>query len=197
MIEIKWYREFIEKRWWWEHWYGDMKQYEIFYIDDWIKYIAKLDNDYWDCYSWYISATRGNIEIENVDEFWTIHFIPIWKIEVNNINDFVDVDEDWWDHYYPSWYAKIRDKYINMFKKTSRFKENRQVYLFMWPSWIGKSYIAHNTNLDVYETDRSNFLPSIINASIIVIWNKYEFKIDDIKDMCGDDVDFVYVNFNS
>ena len=196
MIEIKWYRKFTESRWWWEHWYCDMEQYEIFFIEEWQKKIAKLDNNYWDCCSWYTSATRWDIEIRNVDEFWTIHFIPIWKIEVNSIDNFVDISDDWWDNYYPSWYAKIKDTYINMFRQTNRLKENRQVYLFMWPSWVGKSYIANNTNLEVYETDRSNFLPQFINASIIVIGNKYEFKIENIKDKCGDDVDFVNVNFN-
>jgi len=195
MIEIIWYREIKEKRWGWEHWYEEMSQYEILYKEWYVKYICKLDNDYGDCCSWRCSATWWKKESIKVSDFWEIHYKPIKKIELESIDDLIIVDEDWGDNYYPSWYASIKEEFLSLFEKTARCKEKRQVYVFAWDSWNGKSYIWRKTWVNVYETDKSEDLPQEIIEEIIVLWNKYNFTVEDIKAKVKD-ADIIEVNFN-
>jgi len=195
MIEIIWYREIKENKWGWEHWYNEMSQYEILFKEWSIKKICTLSNDYWDCPSGRTSATWWDKKIKSVSDFWEIHFKPINKIELDNIDDFINVSNDWWDIRYPSWYACIKDEFINLFEKTNRYKEKRQVYIFTWNSWKWKSYIWRKSSIRVFETDIYDKLPNEITEEIIVLWNKHNFTLKEIKSKINNS-DIIEVNFN-
>lgn len=195
MIEIIWYRKIIEQRWGGEHWYNDMEQYEILYRDGYNEMLCILDNDYGDCMSWYTSATWGSKEIQKIENYWEIHYKPIKPIILDSIDDFIIVDEDWGCGYYPTWYANIQERWIEYFKPTIRLKQKRQVYIFRWSSWKGKSYIWRKIGRNVYETDSCNELPDIISEEIIILWNKYNFSIEDIKQKIMGKYDLIIVNF--
>ena len=193
MIKIKWYRKIIETRWSWDHWSSDMDQFEILYTEGNKKMCAKLDNDYWDCYSWYCEATRGSMDIVEVSNFWELHFVPTQEIVLDRIGHFVDVQDNG-DEYYPSWSAYIKEEFLSMFKETPRKKDKKQVYLFQWESWIGKSYLGRQLSLDVYETDSNEELPERIKEQVVVVWNKYNHNIKDIIKRCWR-CDIINVNF--
>ena len=183
MIEILGWREMLElKGGGSEFWYEECPQYEIFYKQDWQTYCCTLENEYGSCSSWRTSATWASSEtFLFADSVWELHYIPIKKVILDNIEDFVNVDEDWGCCRYSTGHAEIKDKYLPLFQQTPRAKTTRPVFVFKGWSWLGKSFIARNTSLSVYETDYSSVLPENIEADIIVIGNKYEFWIKDLE----------------
>lgn len=183
MIEIIWYRKIIERSWGWEHWYSNEDQFEIIYKEWSHKYICKLWNEYWDCWSGRTSASWWEKEIINIGyhPHWELHFTPKQQLKLESIDDLIYFDSNWWCDYYPNWYAVIKKDMLDLFKPTWRQKEQRQVYIFIWDSGLGKSYIARKTWIPTYETDLSNLLPEEIHHEVIVVWNKYKFSIDDVK----------------
>lgn len=103
------------------------------------------------------------------------------------------------DHWYPFGYANV---YLNMFKEleNSRSKEKRLVWLFYGASGSGKTYLSANLrDLDSYETDSSDKLPDSIISPIIVIGNKYNHTIDEIKTRIFDleNTEIILVNFQT
>ena len=85
---------------------------------------------------------------------------------------------------------------MEKFKKTPRHKDKRPVWIFVGPSNIGKSFIASKCDLISYETDMCSELPEQIIADIIVLGNKYQFDIENIKSRCVGDNEFTIVNFS-
>lgn len=151
----------------------------------------------WTCASW------GHIDVEEVKTFGGYTYTPKKEIIVDDIfpgadkdyynNKVFEVSYDGGDSYYPSGDYTIDMK---LFDKTPRAKEKRPIWIFRGKSNVGKSFIgSHISNLDVYETDSSPSLPQNINASVIILGNKYKFKIDDIKNRITGDFELCFVNF--
>lgn len=183
MIEIIWYREIFEKRGWWEHWYEIMSQYEIIYKENHQHYLCKLENDYGDCSSGRTSATRGGHTVESIySNYGELHYKANETIILEKIEDFISVSKDWWDERYPMGWAYIKEEFLKMFHKTLRGKDVRQVYLFQWWSGKWKSYLWRKSDISVYETDSNKKLPKEIADEIIVLWNKYPFTLDEVKE---------------
>ena len=82
------------------------------------------------------------------------------------------------DEYYPSGYYSI---HFEKFKQTPRYSPKRIVFLICGKSGIGKSFLADKLKLDVYETDSNHELPDVIYEEVVVIGNKYNYTIEDVK----------------
>ena len=77
-------------------------------------------------------------------------------------------------------HCKGDNEYI--FVRFTMYKNNdstKNIYLFTGSSNMGKSYLSHNTDFSVYETDSSPILPEISNE-IVTIGKKYSFDNDSI-----------------
>lgn len=85
---------------------------------------------------------------------------------------------------------------MELFKETIRAKNLRPVWIFKGKSNSGKSFLASKLNdLEVYETDSNDNLPTSITASIVVLGNKYNYSIDDIKSKLFGEVEVQIVEF--
>jgi hypothetical protein len=188
-------REIIDHQLSYCHGGQDCSRYDFCLLDEnRNKYIVVAGNEYTDCSSGYCSATRGYcMEPKRVEQFGTLHYIPKeWiddQITIRRGKDegdiassdttFLDWSEDGGNSYYPSGYASL---HISSFTKTSRhLGGQRVVYIFVGDSMLGKSHLAHSTNLKVYECDISETLPELSEYDIIVIGGKYKFGIEQIK----------------
>jgi hypothetical protein len=85
---------------------------------------------------------------------------------------------------------------MELFKETIRNKNLRPVWIFKGKSNSGKSFLASKLNeLDIYETDSSETLPESIFASVIVLGNKYNFSLEDVKNKIFGEVEIQLVEF--
>ena len=199
IIKVFGYRRILKRCWWDSVHTKECDIFEIIYQSDHFQYyILKLSNDFGSCPSWYTCASWGeikNIKIPLWDSYWELHFIP--KKEFSGKEQYISMTEkefnnsfsistNWNDYYYPDWYAYIKKQFENLFQKTARYKEKRQVYIITWDKWKWKSYIARLTWLSIFETDwykpsEIKWLKEIQN-DIIIIWNKHKINIQDIED---------------
>lgn len=141
-----------------------------------------------ECYSGWTTASWGYIKVTEVERFNGYTYIPIEPIEIEDYlpcftgdteNKVFSISEDGGDSYYPSGGYNIN---MQLFKKTIRTKDLRPVWIFNGKSNSGKSFLASRLiDLEVYETDSNELLPDSITASVIVLGNKYNHSIDDIK----------------
>lgn len=126
----------------------------------------------------------------------------------NEENKLIKVDQFPIMHYRVDSYSNIEDvfdfskNFINMnyFKLKERFSEiKRKVWIFKGDSLLGKTFLSDNMNLSKYETDISSELPETIKEEVIVLGNKYNFDIEDIKDRIYDkeNVEIIVVEFKS
>lgn len=158
-----------------------------------------------ECGSGYCSATRGQMIVEYIDEFESFNFIPKNELKIEDIEvgygyygdyncNVFNVSFDGGDEYYPcGWYDVNED----LFKKDIRYKENRPVWLFKGDSNSGKSFLSHRvSDKTVYETDSNSKLPEIMTSDIIVLGNKYNFSIKDIKNRLFGDIELIIVDFS-
>lgn len=152
------------------------------------------------CGSGYTTASWGNIAIKEVKNFSGFQYKPKKEIvfdldtEAENIfNDAFNVSLYGDDHYYPRGFVNA---VMQNFKENNRVKTQRPVWIFSGKSGLGKSFLAHKIEgLKVYETDSYPDLPESIKEDIIVIGNKYEFNIEDIKKLAVGNPEFIEVNF--
>ena len=74
------------------------------------------------------------------------------------------------------------DGTINLenFYETGRGFKKVPVWIFMGESNLGKSFLAHQLNMSIFETDSYDVLPNLIESDIIVLGNKYRYTLQDI-----------------
>ena len=156
------------------------------------------------CGSGWTTASYGHITITPVNRFNGFTYLPKKPLEIEDIdlnfklNDFISNDvfsvyEYGRDTYYPSVCHYVN---MNLFNETIRHKKNRPVWIFLGKSNSGKSFISSKIkDLKVYETDSSNTLPEKITESIVVLGNKYQYTVEDIKSRLFGNVDVQIVEF--
>lgn len=154
------------------------------------------------CYSGWSTASWGHIKVTEVKRFNGYTHIPKEPIEINDYlpnfqndtdNKVFSISKDGGDNYYPSGGYTVN---MELFKETVRAKNLRPVWIFKGKSNAGKSFLASKLNdLEVYETDSNANLPTLITASIVVLGNKYNHSIDDIKTKLFGEVEVQIVEF--
>ena len=199
-------RQHIENQQSHEHGSAEMVQYHVFLKDETGVLCAfTAYNNYGDCSSGYTSASWGGFtEVLPVDTIGTLHYTPTRPLvaefganvlsEVGTGETIVSHDDDGGDSWYPAGSADFNRA---LFTETPRKVDRRKLYLFQGPSGVGKSYLAENSSLKVYETDRSSDLPKdLADYDIVVIGNKHPFTPADFKPLLKDaGVDVVIVSF--
>jgi len=92
---------------------------------------------------------------------------------------------------------------LDHFSPTARYKEKRPIWLFVGPSGAGKSFIANQVanSMSVYETDVDLVLPDVIIHDIIVIGNRFNHTVDNVKAKCVNHMEnmneYIIVKFDS
>lgn len=155
-----------------------------------------------ECGSGWSTASWGNIKVTEVKKFNGYTHIPKEVLNVDDVepnfegnisNDVFSIDEDGGCNYYPSGGYNVN---MELFKETIRAKNLRPVWIFKGKSNSGKSFLASKLNdLEIYETDSNEKLPDVITASVIVVGNKYDFEIDDLKKLIFGEVEIQIVDF--
>lgn len=171
-------------------------------LDDNRKVEIELSHSEGECGSGWTTASWGNINVTEVKKFNGYTFIPKETLTIEDIepnfdgdisNKVFSVDCDGGDNYYPSGGYNVNMK---LFKETIRNKTLRPVWIFKGKSNSGKSFLASKlSEIDVYETDSNETLPDSIIASVIVIGNKYDFKLDDVKSKIFGEAEIQVVEF--
>lgn len=141
------------------------------------------------CGSGWCASSWANLDIEEVDHFPPFSFVPStpnkqFQITINPEEDFIkceafEFSSYGYDEYYPAGYYFLN---FDVFQKTPRYSDKRVVFVFCGESGVGKSYLTGMMrNVKVYETDSKETLPDVIYEDVVVIGNKYDYSIDDIK----------------
>lgn len=154
-------------------------------------YIAKKDLKFEyitdTVYSYNDEDDKITLDFSNYINFKTC----ILQYDTINSNIFT-CTSDGGDSYYPSGGYSVN---LDNFIKTDRIIEKRPVWIFKGDSNLGKSFIASNSRLQVYETDSKQILPNIIRESIIVLGNKFKFTINEIKEKIPCEFKLILVDF--
>lgn len=155
-----------------------------------------------ECGSGWTTASWGHIEVTEVKRFNGYTHIPKEPIEIDDYLPSFENDTDnkvfsfskvGRDYYYPCGGYNVN---MELFKETVRAKNLRPVWVFKGKSNSGKSFLASKINdLEVYETDSNENLPTSITASIVVLGNKYNHSIKDIKTKLFGEVEVQIVEF--
>lgn len=155
-----------------------------------------------ECGSRWTTASWGYIKVTEVKKFNGYTFIPKEALSIEDIepnfdgdisNNVFSVYYDGGDDYYPSGGYIVN---MELFKETVRAKNLRPVWIFKGKSNSGKSFLASKLHdLEVYETDSNEELPTYITASIVVLGNKYNHSIEDIKAKLFGEVEVQIVEF--
>lgn len=195
--------KYIEK--WFDCDYEEQYTENIKYIFNAIcngeKYEIEVKQTNGSCGSGYCNATFGNININKIKEFsgYTHKLRLPYTIQIDKENlydykcDLFEVYTDGGDEYYPSGYVKV---YEGFFEINKRYIEKPTIYIFKGKSGIGKTFLANSIiNKTVYETDSNENLPKEINSEIIVLGNKYNYKVEDITSRITIDCRIVVCNF--
>lgn len=192
-----------------------MERYHLMCVrDDGSKFIIHLENESSTCGSGWCVAQYGKLSIEEVDKFGPFGYIPKHDlfidfdytekqfedryqksfVEENTYECSVFTFDAWGgDRYYPWGGVTVN---LDLFIKTKRGKDKRPVWIISGQSGLGKSYLFNNIqNISFYETDIDKHLPDIINESIIIIGNKYQFNIDDVVKRIPEDSEIILINF--
>jgi len=162
----------------------------------------ELSHSEGECGSGWTTASWGHIKVTEVKRFNGYTHIPKEPIEIDDYlptfendtdNKVFSISKYGGDNYYPSGGYSVN---MELFKETVRAKNLRPVWIFKGKSNSGKSFLASKLNdLEVYETDSNEELPTSITASIIVLGNKYNYSIDDIKPKLFGEVEIQIVEF--
>jgi len=178
-----------------------ISEYEFLYLEDGKLYSECFALEEGECYSGYCGAEW--IRVSNrvpMQSLGTLHYIPKEKLEVDSMftsrngNHYFAIYENDCP-YYPS--ACIEIKFDNWLD-TKRGKDKKQIYIFSGPSAIGKSFIANSTSLKVFETDAHCLTELDASYDIIVIGNKYAYRVQEITEyFIGQNVEFILVGFKN
>lgn len=155
------------------------------------------------CGSGWTTASWGHIDVQEVTKFDGYTYKPKKNIVIDDIfphdekeyikNQVFSVSYDGGDSYYPSGGYHVD---MDLFIKTDRHKDKRPVWIFTGESNSGKSFLSsHITELNTYETDSNSVLPENITEDIIVLGNKYEFSIDDVRNKIYGEHELCIVSF--
>jgi hypothetical protein len=152
-------------------------EYEFIYLEDDVLYTQTFVLEYGMCGSGYCVAEWIHKSTpERIREVGTLHYIPKEECSIKSFdtdcdgNKFFTLHENN-DDYYPAANIEI---HFDAWIATGREKDKRQVYVFYGDSAVGKSYIAHHTDLKVYETDAHKDLEGLdYSYDIVVVGNKY------------------------
>lgn len=171
-------------------------------LEDNRKVEIELSHSEGECGSGWTTASWGHIQVTEVKKFNGYTFIPKKTLIVADIepnfdddisNEVFSVDYDGGDNYYPSGGYNVN---MELFVETVRNKSLRPVWIFKGKSNSGKSFLASKLNeLDVYETDSNEVLPESIVASVIVLGNKYDFNLEDVKSKIYGEAEIQVVEF--
>lgn len=171
-------------------------------LEDNRKVEIELSHSEGECGSGWTTASWGNIKVTEVKKFNGYTFIPKEILTIEDVEPKIDgdisnnvfsVDCDGGDNYYPFGGYNVN---MELFKETIRNKNLRPVWIFKGKSNSGKSFLASKLNeLDVYETDSNKALPESIVASVIVIGNKYDFNLEDVKSKIFGEAEIQAVDF--
>jgi len=171
-------------------------------LEDNRKVEIELSHSEGECCSGWTTASWGGIKVTEVNKFNGYTFIPKEILTIEDIepnfdgdisNNVFSVDCDGGDNYYPSGSYNVN---MELFKETIRNKNLRPVWIFKGKSNSGKSFLASKLNdIDVYETDSNEALPGSIVASVIVLGNKYDFNLEDVKSKIFGEVEIQVVDF--
>lgn len=155
-----------------------------------------------ECGSGWSTASWGNIKVTEVKKFNGYTHVPKELLNVEDIQPDFDgdisnvvfsIDCDGGCNYYPSGGYNVN---MGLFKETERAKNLRPVWIFKGKSNSGKSFLSSKLNdLEVYETDSNEELPKVITASVIVLGNKFNFKIEDIEKVIFGEYELQIVDF--
>lgn len=130
----------------------------------------------------YSSTTqkRAKLTITKISHFVGTSYIPKSRF-------FITIDSSRNEQYNEAFEYNCNSITIKYekFKITKRMKKYRPVWIYKGQSNLGKSYLttilANNSYLTTYETDSNPELPEVLFQDIIVIGNKYKFRIDEIE----------------
>ena len=176
-----------------------------------LKYEVALWTEYGDCPSGWCSASWGHCEVRRVDSFIGSTHKPVkelsFEIETtecgfedtiyNAENDVFYVDGYGDDRWYPNGDVGITEE---LFTETNRMMDKRPVWIFKGDSGLGKSYIAgiianSGRAKTVYETDAHEELDTI-EEDIVVVGNKYDHSLEEIKSKIKGEHEIIYVDFS-
>ena len=178
------------------------------------KYEVVLFKEEGECGSGWCTASFGKVLVHEIEKFPAMMFKSTDKSEqdfelpvfteygcFNSVdNKFFSVSFDGGDNYYPSGGYSVN---MEMFTTNGRgISSNedikRKVWIFKGKSGSGKTFLSDKIDLSKYETDCSENLPDELKEDIIVIGNKYKFKVKDIKKRIinSDDCEIIVVNFS-
>ncbi len=166
------------------------------------KYELSLWEEEDECGSGWCTASFGYYELKEVTNFAgkTHKIISEQKVVFDESASDIKTDvfaciEDGGDGYYPSGYVEVN---YELFEKIeNRGFDKRPVLVFYGDSNSMKSHVAALTGKSVYETDHElgkGNLPDIIVQDIVVIGNKYQVDLDDIKSRLAN-CEVIEVNF--
>jgi len=166
------------------------------------KYELSLWDEDGECGSGWCTASFGYCELKEVTNFaGKTHKITseqkvVFDESALDIKTGVfTYSEDGGDGYYPSGHVWVN---YELFEKIeNRGFDKRPVLVFYGDSNSMKSHVAALTGKSVYETDyelSKGKLPSEIIEDIVVVGNKYQVDLDDIKSRLVD-CEVIEVNF--
>lgn len=183
-------------------------KYVICLKNHYLKWEYELYEEHGQCYSGWTTATLGKSVLKLVKNFGSLTHVPkevmfidfdekTVKPQNSPIHDmdfkceYFEVDCYGGDEYYPVGCVKVN---MDFFKSTGRGYNKPVIHVFHGASNLCKSYLAHKASDCVYETDSSKDLPDKIYNEIVVVGNKYDHDLEDIKSRCQGHV--IDVSFN-
>ena len=173
--------------------------------NNYCKYQIELSEKNGSCGSGWCNASFGTIDFKFVNDFGSYTHTPISDItfsldiaeckqsELVTVNNIFNVDTCGGDEYYPSGSVSVNEE---LFIASNRYVGKPFVHIVHGDSNSGKSFLSHQLDKSIYETDNSEELPSEIKAEIIVVGNKYLHSLGDIKKRIPFDAHFIDVNFS-
>jgi len=182
------------------------------------KFELTLWNSYGMCPSGWTTASWGNYRIKKVNNFRPFSHVPTEEIilegatieneegyflvgECNDSDEdeirtnVFSYSEDGGDGWYPMGGVSVN---VSLFKETKRAFKKRPVWIFSGNSGTGKSTIgtfSYRGGCEVFETDSVDVLPEFITEEIIIIGNKKEFSVEEIKRHLFGSPEVILVNF--
>lgn len=161
-----------------------------------------LEETFGECCSGWTTASWGVMDVERNPKPmpWThmiisketiVEFDPYSDDVKNEVFSFSAYGGD---EYYPSGGVSVNEE---LFTKAFRTMKKRPVWIFKGESGLGKSTIgaAISDDLSVYETDCADELPDVITDDVVVLGNRSDFTINDVKSRLFGEPQVIVVDF--